>query len=126
MSTIFTKIVNKEIPAHIVYEDNNYLAFLDIHPKTKGHTLLIPKQEYTWVYDVPNMGEYFEVAKKVALTIKKALGATYISFQTFGTEIPHAHIHIVPFYSLTEEYSRTKYSHDELKEIAEKIRKQDE
>ena len=105
-STIFTKIINKEIQAYIIYEDNDYIAFLDIHPKSKGHTLVVPKINYTWVIDVVNFGEYFEVAKKVALMLKSSLNPEYISFQTFGTEIPHAHIHVVPFYTLTETWER--------------------
>lgn len=120
--TIFSKIAKKEIPAHIVYEDEKYMAFLDINPKTKGHTLLITKEPYTWVLDVPEFGEYFEIAKVVAQKIERALNPTYISFQTFGVEIPHAHIHIVPFYSMTEKWQRTEMTDGELKELSEKIK----
>ncbi|OGI95568.1 hypothetical protein A2917_03385 [Candidatus Nomurabacteria bacterium RIFCSPLOWO2_01_FULL_42_17] len=93
---IFCKIVKKEIPAEIVYEDENFLAFLDIHPKAAGHTQIIPKQHYRWVWDVPNVGEYFEVAKKIALAQKKAFNAEIVRSQIYGEEIPHAHIWVWP------------------------------
>lgn len=93
---IFCKIINKEIPAHIVYEDNNFLAFLDINPHSPGHVQVIPKQHYRWVWDVPNAGEYFEVAKKVALAQKKAFDQELVLSKIMGTEIPHAHIWVFP------------------------------
>src|SRR5574343_1240099 len=115
--TIFEKIIKREIPAEIVYEDDNYIAILDIFPKKKGHTLLITKQVYPWVNDVPHFGEYFELAKKIGLAIQKALGAEYISYQTFGSEVPHAHIHIVPYYDLADEsWNRSEAKQEELKE----------
>ena len=97
---IFCKIVKGEIPCHKVYEDDNFLAFLDINPAASGHTLLIPKTHYRWVYDVPNFGEYWEVAKKVALQQKEKFNCEFVSFATMGTEIPHAHIHIIPHYKI--------------------------
>lgn len=112
--TVFQKIIDREIPAQIIYEDEKYIAILDIFPKTKGHTLLITKEPYEWTYDVPYFGEYFEKAKEIGLHLKEKLGATYISFQTFGMDVPHAHVHIVPFYSRTEKYERTKSSKEEL------------
>lgn len=93
---IFCKIVNKEIPAHVVYEDDNFLAFLDIHPMGPGHTQIIPKKHYRWVWDVPNAGEFFEVAKKIALAQKKAFNADVIRSQIYGEEVPHAHIWVWP------------------------------
>src|SRR3990167_6600023 len=73
---IFCKIVKKEIPAHVVYEDENFLAFLDIHPQSPGHTQVITKMHYRWVWDVPNAGKYFEVVKKIAIYNKKHLELT--------------------------------------------------
>lgn len=93
---IFCKIVRKEIPANIVYEDDNFLAFLDINPQSPGHTQIIPKQHYRWVWDVPNAGEYFEVAKKVALAQKKAFKTDFILSKIVGDEVPHAHIWVFP------------------------------
>lgn len=94
---IFCKIVKGEIPCHKVYEDDKFLAFLDINPVSPGHTLLIPKTHYRWVYDVPNFGEYWQIAQKIAINIKNSpLNPEYISFLTMGNEVPHAHIHIIP------------------------------
>lgn len=122
--TIFQKIIDREIPAEVVYEDNKYIAILDIFPKSKGHTLVITKEPYRWVNDVPDFGEYFEVAKKVSLAIERALGATYMTYQTYGVEVPHAHIHIVPRYNMSEErLERYKPTAEELKEVGEMIRK---
>lgn len=93
---IFCKIVKKEIPSEIVFEDENYLAFLSIDPISKGHTLVIPKKHYRWVWDVENAGSYFETAKKVALAQKKAFDCEQIQSKIVGEEVPHAHIWIFP------------------------------
>jgi histidine triad (HIT) family protein len=95
---IFCKIINGEIPAEKIYEDNDFLAFLDNQPLSPGHCLLIPKKHYQWTYDVSNFGEYWEVARKVALKQIKDLKCEFISFLTVGKEVPHAHIHIIPRY----------------------------
>jgi histidine triad (HIT) family protein len=93
---IFCKIIAGEIPSYKVYEDENFLAFLDIRPESPGHTQIIPKQHYRWVWDVPNAGEYFEVAKKVALAQKKAFNIDLVISKIMGDEVPHAHIWIYP------------------------------
>lgn len=93
---IFCKIVRGEIPSHKVYEDEHFLAFLDIHPQSPGHTQIIPKQHYRWVWDVPNVGEYFEVARKVALAEGKAFDTDFILSKIVGDEVPHAHIWVFP------------------------------
>ena len=93
---IFCKIISKEIPAHIVYENSDFLAFLDINPQSPGHTQVIPKKHYPWVWDVPNTGPYFEVVTKVARAQKKAFGTEWILSKIVGTEIPHAHIWVFP------------------------------
>ncbi|MCC2630742.1 MAG: histidine triad protein Hit-like protein involved in cell-cycle regulation [Candidatus Paceibacter sp.] len=93
---IFCKIVRGEIPAHKVYEDNNFVAFLDIHPQSPGHTQVIPKEHHRWVWDVPNIGEYFEVARKVALAQRKAFNTDFVLSKVFGDEVPHAHIWVFP------------------------------
>jgi histidine triad (HIT) family protein len=80
-----------------VYEDDNYLAFLDIHPKAPGHTLIIPKEHYRWVWDVPNIGEYFEVVKKIAKAMQKTFGEIEeIHSRVIGEEVPHAHVWLYP------------------------------
>ena len=93
---IFCKIINKEIPAHIVYEDNNFLAFLDINPQSPGHTQIIPKKHYRWVWDVPNVGEYFEIARKIAVAQGKAWNTDFVLSKIVGDEVPHAHIWVFP------------------------------
>ncbi len=95
-SCIFCKIVRKEIPAEIVYEDDNFLAFLDINPQSPGHTQVIPKEHYRWVWDVPNAGEYFEIARKIALAQRKAFNTDWILSKIVGDEVPHAHIWVFP------------------------------
>lgn len=93
---IFCKIAKREIPSYVVYEDDTYMAFMDVFPRVKGHALVIPKMHYRWVYDVPAFGEYFQTAKKIGVKIRETMGADYISFITMGEEVPHAHIHILP------------------------------
>ncbi|MEK7463798.1 MAG: HIT domain-containing protein [Patescibacteria group bacterium] len=93
---IFCKIVKKDIPAHVVYEDTHFLAFLSIDPMSPGHTLIIPKQHYRWVWDVPNAGEYFEVVKKIALAQKKAFNTEFVLSKIVGEEVHHAHIWVFP------------------------------
>ena len=93
---IFCKIVKGEIPSHKVYEDENFLAFLDINPQSPGHTQVIPKKHYRWVWDVLNIGEYFEVARKIAKAQQKAFDTDFILSKIIGDEVPHAHIWIFP------------------------------
>lgn len=96
MDCIFCKIVKGEIPAHKVYENDAFLAFLDIRPKSPGHTLVIPKDHTRWVWDVPNFAEYFEIARKIALAERKAFGTELIQSKVYGEEVPHAHVWVFP------------------------------
>jgi len=93
---VFCKIINKEIPAEIVYEDDKFLALLDINPRSAGHTLVIPKEHYRWVWDVPNAGEYFEVVKKIALAQKKAFKQEVVLGHIEGKDVEHAHFWVYP------------------------------
>jgi len=93
---IFCKIIKGDIPAHKVYEDENFMAFLDIHPQAPGHTQVIPKKHYRWVWDVPNAGEYFEAVRKVAKALQKAFGSEAVWSRIMGDEVYHAHIWIFP------------------------------
>ena len=93
---IFCKIIKGEIPCHKVYEDDNFLAFLDIRPLNKGHTLVIPKKHHRWVWDVPNIGEYYKIVQKIVLAIKKVFDIDYVVSLTFGEEVAHAHVWLVP------------------------------
>jgi histidine triad (HIT) family protein len=125
---LFCKIVKGEIPSYKVYEDDNFLSFLDIRPLTKGNALVIPKKHYHWTYDVPSFGEYFEVAREVGLASKRAFGAEWISFLTLGLEVPHAHIRVIPRYKddlheiVVDINVFEKFDEYEMKEIAKKIR----
>lgn len=103
MPCIFCKIINKEIPANIVYEDSNFLAFLDINPLSVGHTLVIPKKHYRWVWDVPTkansgptIGKYYEIVQKIALAQRKAFGVEQIISKVVGEDVPHAHVWLYP------------------------------
>lgn len=123
---IFCKIIEGKIPCYKVYEDNNFLGFLDIMPLNPGNTLLIPKKHYRWVYDIPNFGVYWEVARKISQTIAKALNATSINFLTVGEEVSHAHIRIIPRYEndggVLDLKNFKKIAPEEMKRIAEKIK----
>lgn len=117
---IFCKIVKGEIPSHKVYEDADFMAILDIRPLSPGHTLVIPKQHYRWVWDVPNAGKYFEAAQKVALAQKKAFNTDFVVSKIMGEEVPHAHIWVYPDRHID---GGVKGDKDDLVGNAEKIRK---
>jgi histidine triad (HIT) family protein len=93
---IFCKIAKGEIGAEKVYEDENFLAFLDIRPLSPGHTLVIPKKHYRWVWDVDEAGAYFEVTKKIARAIQKSFGTEEVFLKIIGEEVFHAHIWLFP------------------------------
>ena len=93
---IFCKIVSREVPAYIIYQNEKYLAFLDINPQAPGHVQVIPKEHHQWVWDVPNVGEYFEVVRKIALAQRKAFNTSWIMSKIVGDEVQHAHIWVFP------------------------------
>ena len=125
MSSIFTKIINREIPAHIVAEDENNIAFLDINPLSEGHTLVIPKKEIDYLFDLDD-NTYLSLnlfAKKVAIAIKKVTKKR-IGTAVIGIEVPHAHIHLVPFERMSElnfSNPKLKLTSAQLSGIASKI-----
>ena len=127
MGSIFTRIIRREIPAHIVAEDENYLAFLDILPLARGHTLVIPKKEVDYVFDLDDktLSGLHIFSKKVAQAIRKAINCKRVGVAVLGMEVPHAHIHLVPMNSMSDiNFSNTKLklSSEELAGIAAKIR----
>ncbi|MFO8054388.1 MAG: HIT family protein [Bacteroidales bacterium] len=127
MSSIFSKIVQREIPCHTVAEDDNYLAFLDINPLAKGHTLVIPKKEIDYIFDLPDdmLQGLFRFAKQTALAIEKVVECKRIGITVIGLEVPHAHVHLIPINSLYDmdfKQPKLKFSDDELSEIAAQIR----
>ncbi|MEM9672045.1 MAG: HIT family protein [Cyclobacteriaceae bacterium] len=127
MSSIFTKIINREIPAHIVAENDYALAFLDIRPLTKGHTLVVPKQEVDYYFDLED-DLYTQLnlfAKQVAKAVKQAIPCERIATAVIGLEVPHAHIHLIPINSMSDaNFSNPKLqlSGDEMAKIASNIR----
>ena len=104
MSTLFTKIVNGEIPAYKIIEDDNFLAFLDVNPNAKGHTLCIPKKETNKIFDIEEE-EYLglmQFAKKVAVALEKTIPCKRIGMAVIGLEVPHAHVHLIPLNEMDE------------------------
>lgn len=128
MDCLFCKILKQEIPCYKVYEDEDFLAFLDINPLNPGHTLLIPKKHITWVNDYEPFGEYWETARKLSKRISAVLNPITIAYVVYGLGVPHAHIHLIPKFNGDQHpygpnpEKTLKLSKEELKEIAEKIR----
>lgn len=126
MPTIFTKIIAGEIPAHKVLENDKYLAFLDLKPVAPGHTLVIPKQEIDYIFDIED--ELYQglmtFAKKVAKAVGKAFPCKKVGVMVAGIEVPHAHIHLIPINSVGDlSFSRAKAAtQEELAAAAAKIR----
>ncbi len=122
---IYQKIIDREIPAAIVYEDDTYLAFLDIAPVSYGHTLLIPKENYPWIQDAPDtvVADLFIKTKKLLIGIKKALGCDYVQIGVAGNEVPHLHVHLIPRHFNDETLGgRKSYERPEqMEEYATKI-----
>ena len=128
MASIFTKIVQGEIPCHKIAENDKFFAFLDINPLTKGHTLVIPKQEVDYIYDLEDnsLAEINVFAKKIAKAIEKSVECNRIGLAVIGLEVPHAHIHLVPIDNIGDlnfENPKMSLSQEELAEIADVIRK---
>lgn len=127
MATIFSKIINGELPAHKIAEDENYLAFLDINPLAKGHTLVIPKKETDYIFDVEDE-EYiglWKFAKEAAKMIEAKMPCERIGVAVIGLEVAHAHIHLVPINNVSDiNFARPKLdlTQEELAEIAEQIK----
>lgn len=127
MATLFTKIVNGEIPCHKILEDENCLAFLDVKPITPGHTLVIPKQEIDYLFDIddPLLAGLMVFAKKAAKMIRQEVHCKKVGVMVAGLEVPHAHIHLVPIHDVLDlNFARARPAPDEaLASLAELIRK---
>lgn len=111
MASIFSRIIAREIPAHIVAEDEKHLAFLDINPLVTGHTLVIPKREVDYIYDLEDdeLSAMHLFAKKVASGIRQSVDCKRIGITVIGLEVPHAHIHLIPIKSMDDmNFSRAK------------------
>lgn len=123
MSTIFEKLIAGEIPCYKITEDKDYFAFLDNKPKSRGHILVVPKKTVQWVWEVEDMGRYFAFCQPIIKAQLKALGAKLVSVKTWGLEVPHAHIHLLPVYH-TEvvPWDNPALSAQEFEAIAQKIK----
>ena len=127
MASIFTKIVNGEIPCYKVAEDENYLAFLDINPVSEGHTLVIPKKEIDYIFDMEDdlLAGMHVFAKKVARAIDKSVVCERVSVAVVGLEVPHAHIHLIPIKNMGDfsfANPKLKYTPEEFLQIIETIK----
>ncbi len=128
MPSIFSKIIKGEIPSYKIAEDDKFYAFLDIYPIAKGHTLVVPKKEIDYIFDLEDqlLGEMNIFAKKVAKAIEKEVECERIGIAVLGLEVPHAHIHLIPVNSLHDiDFSKPKlkFSEEEFKEMAANISK---
>lgn len=127
MSSIFTKIINRDIPGHIVAESEEFIAILDINPLVHGHALVIPKKEVDYIYDLDDelLQELHLFAKKVAKAIEKSVTCKRIGVAVIGLEVPHVHIHLVPLNTMDDiNFSRPKLNptQEELAKVAAKIK----
>lgn len=128
MSTIFTKIIKGEIPSYKIAEDDDYYAFLDINPLKKGHTLVVPKKEVDYIFDLDaeTLGGLHKFAQTIAKALDKTIDCKRVAVIVLGLEVPHAHIHLIPMDSENDvrfSNPKLKLSSDEFIEIAENIKK---
>lgn len=126
MASVFTKIIKGEIPSYKIAEDKDYFAFLDINPLKKGHTLIVPKLETDYIFDLPDekLAGMILFSKKIAAAIKAAYPCNRIGIAVLGLEVPHAHIHLVPMDSMEDinfKNPKLKFSPQEFSEMAAKI-----
>jgi histidine triad (HIT) family protein len=126
MSSIFTKIINGEIPCYKIAEDENFLAFLDVNPNAKGHTLCIPKQEINKIFEMEDdlyLG-LMQFSKKIAVALEKTVPCKRIGMAVVGLEVPHAHVHLIPLNEMDEMRFQNKVSlsKDEFEALAESIK----
>ncbi|MBX7163904.1 MAG: HIT family protein [Saprospiraceae bacterium] len=127
MPTIFTRIIQGEIPCHKIAETSNCFAFLDIRPLAKGHTLVIPKTEVDYFFDLPQdiIHEIMDLSRKIAVAIKEVVPCTKVGISVIGLEVPHAHLHLVPIAAIGDmNFSKEKMSlsDKEMEELATQIR----
>jgi len=126
MSTIFTKIINRKIPAYIISENSKFIAFLDINPLSIGHTLVVPKKEIDYFFDLDEdfLAEILLFSKKISKAIKKVTRCNRVGLSVIGLEIPHAHLHLVPLNEMNDiDFSKKKISFkdSEFYDICKKI-----
>ncbi|MCA0429518.1 MAG: HIT family protein [Bacteroidetes bacterium] len=128
MPSLFTKIINGEIPCYKIAEDENNLAFLDIFPLKKGHVLVVPKLEVDQLFDLPeqNYLNLLAFSKKISITLKQIIPCNRISMHVVGLEVPHAHIHLIPINTINDcnfANEKLKFTNEEFKALADEISK---
>lgn len=126
MASIFTKIVNGEIPCYKITETDDFLAFLDVNPNSKGHTLCIPKKEVDKIFDL-NEADYIGLmsfSRRVAMALEKAIPCKRVGVTVIGLEVPHAHVHLIPLHSMEDArfIQKTKMTKESFQEVAELIK----
>ncbi|MES2876075.1 MAG: HIT domain-containing protein [Patescibacteria group bacterium] len=125
--SVFTRIINGEIPSHKVYEDEHTLAFLDIYAVIKGHTLVIPKNqvEFMWDLDDETYQAVTETVKKVALRLREHMGTKYVAEKVIGVDVPHAHVHLIPFNDTSDVHRANRENadpdHEALAQLAKDL-----
>jgi histidine triad (HIT) family protein len=127
MASIFSKIINGEIPSYKIAEDENYYAFLDISPVAKGHALVVPKKEIDYIFDLDDeiLAGLHVFAKKIAKAIEKSVPCKRIGTAVVGLEVPHAHLHLIPINKISDlsfEKPKLKLNEEEFKELLERIK----
>lgn len=127
MPSIFTKIINREISGYIVAEDDRFIAFLDVMPLVEGHTLIVPKKEIDYIFDLDEttLADMMVFAKKVAVALKKVIPCKRIGVAVIGLEVPHTHVHLVPMNTMSDinfTKPKLKLGLELMNEIAEKIK----
>ena len=126
--SIFTKIIKGEIPSHKIYENVRVFAFLDIHPVQPGHTLIVPKEqvEFVWDMDDDDYAAVMDAARVIALRMREVLGVKYVGEQIIGVDVPHAHVQLIPFNTVaqyrTPQNMESQPDHEALAIIAEKLK----
>ena len=122
MSSVFTKIINGEIPCYKIYEDDKTIAFLDINPETKGHTLVIPKIEVDKIYELPDedFQALMNTVKKLSAHMEKVLGVRTL-WKVVGTDVPHAHVHLLPYDETWQHGRHLKLTPEEFEEIRSRL-----
>jgi histidine triad (HIT) family protein len=127
MPSVFSRIVAGEIPCHRIAEDEEFLAFLDITPVAMGHTLVIPKLEIDYIFDIDDdtLGRLFSFSKKVAIQLKRAVPCRRVGMSVIGLEVPHAHVHLLPMNTMSDinfSGERVKMTQEQLEVLASAIR----
>ena len=126
---VFCKIIREELPSYSVFEDEDYIAFLDIRPMNPGHTLVVPKLHYRWVWDVPEAGRYFETVTRIAKALQQTMKTEWIAADVAGMGVAHAHIHLIPRFpndghgEFVNGRNVKMITPEQMKKVAETIRK---